>query len=143
MKTLTIEWKHLDQDRRTCDRCGDTSKTLRQTVRHLRRCLRPRGIAVRLVETKLPAGRLAESNTILFNDVPLETILGDARAGRSDCSPCGELLDTAVQCRTLEHAGEIHEAIPANLICAAACRVAGCEDCGCATSESCGSNCGC
>jgi hypothetical protein len=143
MKTLTIEWKHLDQDSRTCDRCGDTGKTLRQTVRRLRRCLQPRGIAVRLLETKLTAGRLAESNTILFNNVPLETVLGDARAGSSDCDSCGELLDAKVQCRTLECAGKTHEAIPAEVICEAACRVASCEDCGCSEGKPCGPKCGC
>jgi hypothetical protein len=143
MKTLTIEWKHLDQNGSTCERCDDTGTTLRQTVRRLRRCLRSRDIAVRLVETKLTAACLAESNTILFNTVPLETVLGDACAGSSDCESCGELLDAKVQCRTLERAGKTHEAIPAEMICEAACRVAGCEDCGCSEAKPCGPKCGC
>ena len=87
----------------------NTGKTLRQTVRRLRRCLRPRGVAVRLVETKLPARRLAESNTILLNNVPLETVLGGARAGSSDCDSCSEWLGAKVQCRTLECAGGSEE----------------------------------
>jgi hypothetical protein len=45
--------------------------------------------------------------------------------------------------RTLERAGKIHEAISAEVICEAACRVVGCEDCGCSEGKPCGPKCGC
>ena len=143
LKTLTIEWKHLDREGRTCDRCGDTGTSLRHAVRRLRRCMEPRGIAVRLVETRLPAARLEESNMILFNNVPLEGILNDARVSDSDCPSCGELLGAPTRCRTIERDGKTHEAIPESLICAAACRVTGCAGCDNCTPETCGSSCGC
>jgi len=37
MKTLTIEWKHLDKEGATCVRCSDTGKTLAEVVKDLSR----------------------------------------------------------------------------------------------------------
>lgn len=50
----------------------------------------------------------------------------------------GRTCGANVQCRTLEHAGKTHKAIPAEVICEAACRVVGCDDCGCSEGKSCG-----
>ena len=127
MKTLTIEWKHLDRDGDTCDRCGDTGRTLRKTVRFMRRHCRPCGVAIKLIETKLPARRLKESNMILFNGVPLETALGDAKESASTCGSCSTLVGQASQCRTVRRGSKTYEAIPEKLIREAACRVADCE----------------
>lgn len=127
MKTLTIEWKHLDRDGDTCDRCGNTGRTLRKTVSALRRQCRPCGVAIKLIETKLPARRLQESNAILFNGVPLEIALGDAKVRESDCGSCATLLGQASQCRAVERRGKTYEAIPEKLIREAACRVADCD----------------
>ncbi|MFO1371876.1 MAG: DUF2703 domain-containing protein [Candidatus Competibacteraceae bacterium] len=35
MKTLEIEWRHLDQDGRTCLRCSDTLQSLQQVIAQL------------------------------------------------------------------------------------------------------------
>lgn len=127
MKTLTIEWKHLDRDGNTCDRCGDTGRTLRKTVRTMRRRCRPCGVAIKLIETRLPARRLKESNMILFNGVPLETALGDAMVRKNDCGSCSTLVGQAAQCRAVQRRGKTFEAIPDKLIQEAACRVANCD----------------
>jgi hypothetical protein len=126
MKTLTIEWKHLEQDGLTCTRCGDTGRTLRNAVRAMRRRCRPCGVTIKFIETKLPARRLKESNTILFNGVPLETALGDAKVRANDCGSCSTLVGKASRCRAVQRRGKTYEAIPEELIWEAACRVAGC-----------------
>ena len=127
MKTLTIEWKHLEQDGLTCTRCGDTGRSLRSAVRAMRRQCRPCGIDIKFTETKLPARRLKESNAILFNGVPLETALGDAKVRANECGSCSTLVGEASQCRAVRRGGKTYEAIPEELIREAACRVAGCE----------------
>jgi Domain of unknown function (DUF2703) len=126
MKTLTIEWKHLDRDGETCDRCGDTGRALRRTVQAMRRQCRASGIVIKFRETKLPARRLKESNTILFNGVPLETALGDANVRANACGSCSTLVGQAAECRTVRRRGKTYEAIPDALIWEAACRVACC-----------------
>lgn len=127
MKTLTIEWKHLEQDGVTCIRCGDTGRSLRSAVRDMRRQCRRCGVAIKFIETKLPADSLQDSNTILFNGVPLEIGLGDAKVGANDCDSCSTLVGEASQCRTVERRGKTYDAIPEEMIWEAACRVAGCE----------------
>jgi hypothetical protein len=53
MKKLIIEWKHLDVEGETCDRCYDTGENLANEVKRLNRSLQPKGIEVELLETKL------------------------------------------------------------------------------------------
>ena len=126
MKTLTIEWKHLEKDGATCVRCGDTGKTLAQVVGELARECEGTGVRIVFRETPLDAGRLRESNQILFDGVPLEELLPGAAAGENACASCCDLLGRETSCRTVEHEGKVYEAIPEHLIRAAACRAAGC-----------------
>ena len=37
MKTLEIEWKHLDKEGATCIRCKDTGRTLAEVIKGLTR----------------------------------------------------------------------------------------------------------
>lgn len=134
METLTIEWKHLEQDGLTCTRCGDTGRSLRNVVRAMRRQCRPGVVDFKFSETKLPGRRLQESNAIHFNGVPIEAALGDAKASASDCDSCSTLVGEDSQCRTVERRGQTYEAIPEKLIWEAACRVAGCA---CPTEAAC------
>jgi hypothetical protein len=48
MKTLTITWQRLlmDEDGRTCVRCGSTEKELERAVETLKQSLAPLGIEV-------------------------------------------------------------------------------------------------
>lgn len=127
MKTLIIEWKHLEQHGATCTRCGDTGRSLRNVVRSLRRLCSSQGVAVRFIETKLPPAGVSESNTLFFNGVKLETALDLAPASTSDCASCSTLVGAATRCQTIERHGAVYEANPEELIREAACRVGGCE----------------
>jgi hypothetical protein len=68
------------------------------------------------VETELPQEDLAQSNTVLFNGVPLEQLLEGAAASESTCQSCSCLTGTAVTCRTVEYDGRSYEEIPEELI---------------------------
>jgi len=125
MKKLVIEWRHVERQGRTCKRCADTGKTVREVVAELKEQFAPEGVAVSLVETKLGGGRVSESNQIRFNGVLLEDLLPGAQAGRSPCCSCTELLGVPTSCRTLEAGPTTYEAVPAEIIRRAARNAAG------------------
>jgi len=116
MKNLEIEWRHLDKDGKTCDRCSDTGETVRRVYIDLSKELKPSGWEVTLKETLLSENEIAGSNIILLNGSPLEKILPNAKKSENCCVSCGELLGSPTQCRTIQHKGQIYEAIPASLI---------------------------
>jgi hypothetical protein len=116
MKTHTIEWKHLDRNGRTCDRCHDTGANLRSVIRKLNTSLRSRRVRFRLKETLLKPDRLAESNSIIIDGQPLETLLPATRVTSTECGSCGELLGQATDCRAVTKDGTTHETIPAKMI---------------------------
>ena len=134
MKTLTIEWKHLDSGGKTCDRCSDTGRALRSTIRELNRKCQRRGVRFRLKETRLTGRRIAKSNAIYIGGRPLESLLPGVKALETACGSCSELLGKPTSCRALRKGGKNVEAVPASWIREAACRVAGCE---CPTGASC------
>lgn len=126
MKTITIEWLHLDVAGETCQRCGDTGRELAQVVERLRSECAPRGVDILFKETLLPAEQIARSNTILINGLPLETILPHTEASASCCTSCGDLTGRAEECRTIVHQGQEYETIPRELIRQAVCKIGGC-----------------
>lgn len=116
MKTHTVEWKHLDQNGRTCDRCSGTGTNVRAVIRKLNTSLRSRRVRFRLKETLLKPDRLAESNSIIVDGQPLETILPATGVTTTECGSCGELLGQATDCRAVTRDGKIHETIPPQII---------------------------
>lgn len=127
MKTLKIEWRHLDVEGETCDRCYDTGENLTQEVKRLNRALQPKGIEVELTETKLDDTQIPQSNTILFNGVPIEDIL-NIEVSKNYCDSCTTLLGTDTYCRTVTYEGNEYEEIPAKAIRHAALKVLGIEE---------------
>lgn len=124
MKRLIIEWKHLDVEGETCNRCYDTGENLAQEVKRLNRMLQPQGIEVELTETKLDASQIPLSNIILFNGVPIEDIL-QIEVSKNYCDSCTTLLGTETYCRTVTYEGNEYEDIPAKAIRQAALKVLG------------------
>lgn len=140
MKTLKIEWKHLDVEGETCERCYDTGENLAQEVKRLRRALQPLDIEVELIETKLDDTQIPQSNIILFNGAPIEDIL-DISVSNNYCDSCTALLGTETYCRTVVYEGNEYEDIPAKAIRQAAYRVLGIKVAPKAPEGNCG--CGC
>ena len=127
MKTLKIEWRHLDVEGETCNRCYDTGENLNQEVKRLKRALQPQGIEVELTEIKLDDNQISQSNTILFNGVPIEDIL-NIEVSENYCDSCTNLLGTSTYCRTVMFEGNEYEDIPAKAIRQAALKVLGIEE---------------
>lgn len=124
MKTLIIEWQRLlDEDNKTCPRCGSTEHEVEKAMGLLNRNLEPFGINVILVKKAIaPVSfkeNVLESNKILLAGKALEEWLG-AETGQSRCCEvCGD-----AECRTVEYGNQSHETIPADLIVRAGLRAA-------------------
>jgi len=126
MNTFEIEWRHLGKDGRTCLRCSDTLQSLQQVVTQLAAECAPHGVNIAYRETKLSPKQLSQSNLILFNGVPLESVLPNAFASENECLSCGDLCGQPSFCRTVSVGGHTFEAIRATLIRQAACTAAQC-----------------
>ena len=126
MKTVTVEWRHLDKEGRTCDRCAETGREIIPLIRGLQEECRPKGVEIIFTETRLNETEIEQSNLILINGMPLEFLLPRATAAQSSCCSCGELTGKAESCRTIVRHGQVFEAIPDEFIREAICRVAQC-----------------
>jgi hypothetical protein len=112
-KKLRVEFKYFN--RSTCSRCKATDKNVAKTVAALREALP--GIEVDFRATKLPARRLAESNSILINGVDIEEIVnGRKKARETPCRGCGELLSGPCDCRAYTYRGRKYRQIPKAMI---------------------------
>lgn len=122
MKSLHIEWQHIEKNGKTCRRCAETGQTLTQVINELTEELKPKGISVSLTETKLSKDEVSQSNRLFFNGMALEDVLPDVTVSESPCSSCadlcgcGDLCGRDVNCRTVVSEGVVYEEIPATLI---------------------------
>jgi hypothetical protein len=126
-QTLTIEWKHLDKGGKTCERCGDTGRALRDLVKRLKSCCGPRRLIVRFREIRLTGKRIRESNAVKFNGTPIEKLLPGARAGESHCGSCSQLIGGSVSCRTVQSGGKSLEGLSLLVLWRAATMALGCD----------------
>ena len=126
MKKIEIEWKHLDVDGKTCDRCAGTGDELHQLVDHLRKECAPQDVHITLKEIKLTEREIEESNRIFINGIPLEDILPDSVVSQNACYSCSDLLESATCCRTIIHSGKEYEIVPQQLIRETVCKITQC-----------------
>ena len=127
MTQLIIEWKHLDVNGETCDRCGATGTTLEQEIKRLNNSLNPLGHEVILKETNLGEGEIASSNIILFNGIAIEDIV-DLQVVDNYCASCSDLIGADTTCRAVQYEGKTFEEIPAKAIRQAAYASLGLEN---------------
>ena len=114
-KILMISWQRLVSEGNTCPRCGSTEDELNKATLQLNNALGTLGIKVELQKKELTLEKFkkdpAKSNTILFNGIALEDLIG-AETGQSECCDvCGD-----EECRTVEIGGKSYETIPAEII---------------------------
>lgn len=138
--TLVIEWKHLDSDGETCDRCYDTGENLHAEIKRLKRKLEAKGIEIQLIETKLDEIKVMESNQILMNGKLIEEII-DLEVRDNYCVSCSDLVGSDTFCRAIIFDGEEYDDIPAKAIRLAAMKVLNLE--GGPSEKSVVSGCGC
>ena len=111
MKALIIEWKHLDVEGETCDRCSHTGASLVEEIRLLNSKLEARGVQLKLKETKLDKGMVHDSNLILINDIPIEKII-DIKVVDNYCKSCSDLVGSDTYCRAVHYKGKRFDDVP-------------------------------
>ena len=126
---LVIEWKHVGRDiENTCERCGATGRAVIDVVEQMRPILEEEGIAVRFIETVLENEAIADSNSILFNGVPLENLIEGMEVTATPCASCACITgQDDAECRAVEYDGKRYESIPPELIARAALKALGLE----------------
>lgn len=127
--TLVVEWRHIGKDiENTCERCGATGRAVVDVVEQIRPILEGEGITVRVVETVLENEAIADSNSILFNGVPLEDLIEGMKVTSTPCASCACITgEDDVECRAIEYNGERYESIPPELIARAVLKALGLE----------------
>lgn len=117
-KEIVIEWKHIGRDvENTCVRCGETGLAVIDAVEEIRPALGEEGITVRIIETVLPYEEISESNSILFNGIPLEDLIERMTVTTTPCISCTCITgQDEAECRAVEYEGTLYEAIPIELI---------------------------
>ncbi len=125
-KRLVVEWRHIEKAGNTCVRCTDTGVALDTLIERLAKECQSSGWDIRLEETILGMDEIDQSNLILINGRPLESILPEASSGKSHCDSCCEFTGQPTDCRTVNFGGETYESLPETLIREAVCRVATC-----------------
>lgn len=114
-KKLRIEFRYFNKS--TCSRCRATDENVEKTVRELREALKESGIGVCFKTTKLPASRLAESNSVWINGVDVDKIVnGKKNARETPCHGCGTLLDAPCDCRAYYYRGKKYRYVPKAMI---------------------------
>lgn len=115
MKKITIEWKHFDKEGKTCERCSGTGENLLKVISKMQK---EHGMEISFKETKLPEEKMSESNEILIDNILLENLVPDTKAGENNCSSCAELIDQPEKCncRTLNQGEKVFEEIPIEII---------------------------
>lgn len=116
MKYLSIVWQRLvNEQGATCPRCHITGEAVQHAVQQLHQALEPLGITpqleVRAIDQAAFLQDPLQSNQVLIAGRSIEHWLGGA-TGRSRC--CNECGDN--ECRTVEVDGQVHEAIPPELL---------------------------
>jgi len=116
MKNLLIEWKHFDKEGNTCKRCSNTGTSIQTAITELKEELKKKDISILFKEMKLSENEIKESNSILFNGIPVEDLLDDTKTVETQCNSCCEMIGSSVNCRALDCQGQITEDIPVEFI---------------------------
>jgi len=115
---IVIEWRHVDWGDLQCGRCSDTGTNLWNVIVELSQGNLLDEVELEVQNTLLPMDRIAESNTLLINGIPIEHIIG-ADITSTDCQECSDFTGEPIVCQAAEAERDIFEAIPQEVLRAA------------------------
>ena len=119
---IVIEWRHVDLGDVQCGRCTDTGANLWDVLVELSQEHLLDDVELEVQNTLLPLERIAESNTVLINGIPIEHLL-DANITFPDCKGCSDFIGEPTCCRAVEAERDIFEAIPREMLRAAILKI--------------------
>lgn len=112
---LKIEF--LYYDKATCKRCISTDKSIKLTLKELKKAIKSMKLKINFKERKLPKSKIHLSPTILINGKDIEKILNKNSKLKSNvCSDCCQLIGRSANCRNFSYKGRNYDYIPKEMI---------------------------
>ena len=112
---LKIEF--LYYDRTTCRRCISTDRSVKLTLKELKKVMKDVKVKIDFKERKLPKSKTHLSPSILINGKDVEKLVSkNSRLKSNVCSDCCQLTGHPVNCRTFIYKGRSYNYIPKEMI---------------------------
>ena len=112
---LKIEFLYYDKT--TCRRCISTDKSVKLTLRELKKVIKNAKVKIDFKERKLPKSKTHLSPSILINGKDVEKLVSkNSRLKSNVCSDCCQLTGCPVNCRTFIYKGRSYNYIPKEMI---------------------------
>jgi Domain of unknown function (DUF2703) len=94
-RTLTILWRHTHDQKEPCLRCLDSGRSLPELLEVLLPAFSKEDIALDFQDELIPPGGGLSENAVLFNGIPVSSLLAFAAQGEEYCH--------ASKCQPPEH----------------------------------------
>ncbi|MDD1707117.1 MAG: DUF2703 domain-containing protein [Methanoregulaceae archaeon] len=94
-RTLTVLWRHTRDQEQPCLKCLDTGRTLPELLEVLLPAFSQEGIILDFKDEVIPPGAGLPENVVLFNGIPVSSLLSFAAQGEEYCH--------ASKCQPSEH----------------------------------------
>jgi hypothetical protein len=112
---LKIEFLYYDKN--TCKRCASTDKSVKLTLKELKKAIKDTKVKINFKERKLPESKTHLSPSVLINGEDVEKLLNKNSELKSNvCSDCCQLSGHSVNCRTFNYRGKNYNYIPKEMI---------------------------
>ena len=112
-----IKIEFLYYNKTTCNRCISTDRSVKLSLRELKRAIKNSKVEIVLRERKLPKTKIHLSPSILINGENIENLVNkNSRLKSNFCSDCCKLAGQPVNCRTFIFKGRSYDYIPKEMI---------------------------
>lgn len=112
---LKIEFLYYNKS--DCERCASTDRSIKLTLKELKKTIKNTKMKIDFKEKKLPESKIHLSPTILINSKDIEKILNkNLKSKTSLCSDCCQLVGNSVNCRTFRYKDKNYDYIPKEMI---------------------------
>ena len=113
-----IDIEFLYYDKTTCKRCISTNKSIKSTLKELKKSIKYANAKINLKEKKLPESKIYLSPSILINGKDVEKLLNkNSKLKSNACSDCCHLTNKpVVNCRTFNYKGKNYDYMPKEMV---------------------------
>ena len=112
-----INVEFLYYNKTTCNRCASTNKSVRLSLKELKKAINNIKLKISFKEKKLPKSKIHLSPSILINGRDIEQLINKSSKLKSNyCSDCCQLAGHPVNCRTFSYKGKSYNYIPKEMI---------------------------
>lgn len=112
---LKVEFLYYDKS--TCKRCISTDRSMKLTLKELKKAIKNTKVKINFKEEKLPESKTYLSPSILINGKDIEKLVNKSSRLKSNvCSDCCQIIGHSVKCRTFNYKGRSYDYIPKEMI---------------------------